>query len=178
MLGPVHPGPGERPQEQSLCIAALPDIPGARRAYVRADEHFGRRRLSPIKITMVKEGFALEIPENLERFVRCELDRLCIPPTLRGHRYLSYMVAQVAIDPERIQGITKDLYRETARRFRTTWSAVARSSWAAVARCWGCEAGRVRFCRVAGRPVTDRPAPSMFVTAVAQHVKRSYRADP
>ena len=80
------------------------------------------------------------------------------------------------MDPDRIEGITKDLYRETARRFRTTWSAVARSSWAAVARCWECEAGRERFYAVAGRLMTDRPAPSIFVTAVAKHITRNYHA--
>jgi len=116
----------------------------------------------------------LENPENLARYVRYEMDRLCIPPTIRGHRYLSYMVEQVTMDPERAAWITKDLYRETARKFRTTWSAVARSSCAAITCCWECETGRERFCRMTGRPAAERPAPSAFVTVVAQHINRIY----
>lgn len=85
------------------------------------------------------------------------------------------MVGQVVMDPERIEGITKDLYRETARRFRTTWSAVARSSCTAIARCWDCEAGRERFGQVAGHPWANRPAPSAFVTAIANHITHIYR---
>ena len=52
------------------------------------------------------------------------LTELHIPTRLRGYRYLTYSIAQVATDPARIHGVTKDLYRETARRYGTTWQAV------------------------------------------------------
>ena len=117
----------------------------------------------------------MENSANLARLVRREIDLLCVPPTIRGHRYLSYMVEQVAMDPERSAWITKDLYRETARRFRTTWSAVAQSCWAAITCCWGCEAGRERFGVVAGRRPAGRPAPTDFIEAVARYVTGQHR---
>lgn len=71
--------------------------------------------------------------ESLENLVKREIDRLHIPPTIRGHSYLVYIVEQTALTPDRLTGITKDLYRETARQFRTNWNAVERSSRSAIA---------------------------------------------
>ena len=51
----------------------------------------------------------MEDNENLENLVKREIDRLHIPPTIRGHSYLVYIVEQAALTPDRLTGITKDL---------------------------------------------------------------------
>lgn len=116
----------------------------------------------------------MEVSEALEELVRREIDRLGVPPTIRGHRYLIYIVGQVAAAPERIIGLTKDLYRETARRFKTSWTAVERSSRVAIAICWEKADGRERLCTLAGHQLTERPSIAVFVTVVAQHIIGTY----
>ena len=116
----------------------------------------------------------MEISGVLEDLVRREIDRLQVPPTIRGHRYLVYITGQLAADPGRIEGITKDLYRETARRFRTNWSAVERSSRVAITCCWESAAGRERFCKLAGYQFTERPSISAFTAIVAQYITENY----
>ena len=118
----------------------------------------------------------MEIAEELENLVRREIDRLHIPPTLRGHRYLVYIVSQIAADPRRLEGITKDLYRETARRFRTNWKAVERSSRTAIAHCWESDAGQERLCKLAGYQLTERPSISVLAAIIAQHINEENKS--
>jgi len=117
----------------------------------------------------------MEVSEELETLVKREINRLQIPPTIRGYRYLVYIIGQVAVDHDRVIGITKDLYRETARRFKTSWTAVERSSRLAITFCWESEKGRGRFCTLAGHQFAERPTTSVFVTIVAMHITDNYR---
>ena len=115
--------------------------------------------------------------ESLENLVKREIDRLHIPPTIRGHSYLVYIVEQAALTPDRLTGITKDLYRETARQFHTNWNAVERSSRSAIALCWASDAGRKRLCTLAGCQLTERPSTSAFVRTVAMHIAARFSSD-
>ncbi len=117
----------------------------------------------------------MDFTMDLTHIVRSEMDRLDIPPTIRGHRYLTYIIGQVVISPERITGMTKDLYRETANRFHTSWTAVERNSRTAVMKCWSSTAGRDRLCKLTRCQLMERPTLSVFVAVVAGHVADNYQ---
>ena len=100
------------------------------------------------------------------------LTELHIPTRLRGYRYLTYSIAQVATDPARIHGVTKDLYRETARRYGTTWQAVEHAGRTAINVCWD-RGGRVKLDEVVGYHLTERPWATEFISSVAAYVRNA-----
>lgn len=54
------------------------------------------------------------------------LRRLGVTENYKGFWYAAYAAALTAIDPDCLLLVTKRLYPDVARRFRTTWKAVER----------------------------------------------------
>lgn len=111
--------------------------------------------------------------DNLANVVEQTLIDLHIPTRLRGYWYLAYSIEQVAADPMRIQGITKDLYQETARRHGTTWRAVEHADRTAINACWD-RGGREKLDEVVGYHLVERPWATEFIAFVADHIRRVY----
>lgn len=116
-----------------------------------------------------------DLSAELDGLVRRELCLLRIPPNLRGHYYLAYIVERVAVSPMRVKDITKDLYPEAAHCFDTDWRAVERNSRTAVIACWRDPDGRERLCELAGRQLTERPRTAVFAAIVAAHAMDVYQ---
>lgn len=116
-----------------------------------------------------------ELSEELTNLVRRELYILHVPPNLRGHHYLVYIVERVAVTPLRIKNITKDLYPETAHNFGTDWKAVERNSRTAILACWKNAEGRERLNELAGYQFIERPKTTTFAAIVASHVTEEYQ---
>lgn len=116
-----------------------------------------------------------KLTPELTSLVRRELCLLRIPPNLRGHHYLTYIVERVAVSPIRVKDITKDLYPEAAHCFDTDWRAVERNSRTAITACWRDPDGRERFCELAGRQLAARPRTAVFAAIVAAHTMDLYQ---
>lgn len=116
----------------------------------------------------------LDTTMSLEDLARCEIHSLHIPPHLLGYHYLVYAVEQVAADPLRIKGITKDLYREIARYYHRKVSSVERNIRTAIIACWNSE-GKEKLGEMAGYHLTERPSGSVFIAIVAERVAEIYR---
>lgn len=101
-------------------------------------------------------------PEDVCRLLR----RMGASGKLRGFLYAAYMINQVRRDPERLQWITKRLYRETARIFQVSPCSVERNVRTLIRSCWG--RGDPAFLeRVAGVPLPDPPTNSEFIDMAA-----------
>lgn len=77
---------------------------------------------------------------EVERTLRC----LHINETIMGLKYLVYAVSETVIDPNRTYLITKDLYREIARKYKTTPTRAERDICWAIHISW--ESARNRIC--------------------------------
>jgi len=75
-------------------------------------------------------------PLQPDAAVRDQLLRFPIPAHLNGYRYLCAGLEMVLQDRNCLQGVTKALYRDLARQFRTTAECVERSMRAAIAEGW------------------------------------------
>lgn len=111
---------------------------------------------------------------SLSYLVRREIHRLRIPPHRLGYQYLTYAVEKVAVNPMLVNGITKELYRETARHFGTTWTAVERNSRTAIRTGWETPEGRARLCVIAGYQAEKCPNTAAFIAFVAEYVAEIY----
>lgn len=98
------------------------------------------------------------------------LRRLKISGTLRGHRYLTAAVAATVRDPDRILFITKDLYPELARRFRTTPSCIERNMRHAIGKAWK-NGGAAALEQLTQARLHHRPSNSEFIDLVANSLR-------
>lgn len=101
------------------------------------------------------------------------LRRLHIGGTLKGFWYLVYAVAETVKDPMRTDLITKDLYRETAKKFRVEYRQVERAIRTAINACWT-NGGRPELDQMLGYHLEERPANGRFVDIVAAYIRQTY----
>ena len=59
-----------------------------------------------------------------------------IPPNLYGYRYIMYCLELILTDPEYLKHITKGLYIDVARHFKTTPSGIERAIRHSINRTW------------------------------------------
>lgn len=107
---------------------------------------------------------------SLEEQIGQLLRRMNIPGKLKGHRYLTEAIRQVASDPERLEYITKGLYLDIAKMYKTKASKVERAMRHAIGRCWE-KGGREALEEIAGFRLQRRPTNSDFIDLVANHFR-------
>lgn len=106
----------------------------------------------------------------LEQRVGEILRSLQIPGTLHGHQYLITAISQTVIDPTRVLYITKDLYQDLARQYKSTASGIERDIRHSIKRCWA-RGGREALDQVAGIHLSQRPTNSEFIDLVANYIR-------
>lgn len=98
-------------------------------------------------------------------FVHQVLSDLHIPPRLLGYRYLVYILERTAPEPTRLNGLTKDLYVEISKRYRTNWKAVDHDIRTAINACWE-RGGKEKLCEMARYQLAQRPCVTEFLGIV------------
>lgn len=90
---------------------------------------------------------------------------------LTGFHYTIYMVDKVAEDPGRLRLITKCLYCDTAKCFRTTPSCVERACRTLIQSVW-IRGNRTTLNGLAGYSLTQRPTNSEFIDMLAAYIRK------
>ena len=65
--------------------------------------------------------------ENYNEKIAILIKKMGVPPSLRGYKYVTEAVKMVLEDDTAIDGITKRVYPDIARKFNTTASGVERA---------------------------------------------------
>lgn len=110
---------------------------------------------------------------SLSDHVKETLRSLHIPSHLLGYQYLAYAVEQVALEPLRIKGLTKILYREIAQLYSTDCRAVEHAARTAIKAYWN-GGGRETLDKMACIHLIQRPWASNFIAIVAQYIGETY----
>lgn len=76
-------------------------------------------------------------PDNLEALVTNIIHEIGVPAHIKGYQYLREAIMMVVNDIDIINQITKQLYPEIAKRFKTTPSRVERAIRHAIEVAWG-----------------------------------------
>lgn len=98
------------------------------------------------------------------------LRRLGVTAEYKGYAYAAYAVALCAERPELLQVVTKDLYPEVARRYRTTWHAVERNIRTVIAVAW--KRNPAMLDHIAGGFLKDKPNAAQFLAVVTEELRR------
>lgn len=107
---------------------------------------------------------------SLEERIGQQLRRMNIPGKLKGHCYLTEAISQVTKDPERLEYVTKGLYLDIAKIYKTKAHRVERAMRHAIKRCWE-KGGREALEEIAGFQLQRRPTNSDFIDLVASYFR-------
>lgn len=105
----------------------------------------------------------------LKQEVEKTLRRLYINGTRLGLKYLVYAVSETVLEPERTRLITKDLYREIARKYKTTPNGVERDIRSAICVCW--ENAKEELDQMVGCHLVKRPTNKEFIDHIAFYIR-------
>ena len=95
---------------------------------------------------------------------------LGISGNLRGHRFTAAAVLLALEKPERLLGVTKELYPVVAAQFGCSWHCVERGIRSAAARAW--RKNPQYLMQLAGYPLDGAPTASEFVDILVGYFQR------
>lgn len=82
-----------------------------------------------------------------------------------GFFHTSYAVMLAVQDPQRLLLVTKWLYPDVARHYKTSWKAVERNIRTIVSMIWGTNPGLLSD--IAGYKLNDKPGTARFLAIVS-----------
>ena len=93
---------------------------------------------------------------------------LGVGATYRGYRYLSYGIELCLTDEEYLLAISKQLYPEIARKYKTTVGSVERDIRTVIRVCWENQLQSSSF-----RPLHVRPTAGEFFDILVAYLSRN-----
>lgn len=108
--------------------------------------------------------------ENLEADVSSILSRMGISASIKGYHYIRKAIMMAVEDEEVMIGITKGLYPDIAKAYRTTASKVERAIRHAIESSWK-KNGREIFLEFAGYFSPDKPTNGQFIAALSEYFR-------
>ena len=103
--------------------------------------------------------------------IEVTLRKLNIPGNLHGMWYLLYAIKRTVKDPLYIRYITKSVYVDAAKFYRSTPSRVERAMRFAIRTCW-CSDGKKEFEQMTGYHLPKCPTNSEFIDLVAFYIRQ------
>ncbi len=125
----------------------------------------------------VRETEKEEIPEavenpfrNLEGEISVLLSRMGISASIKGYHFIRKAVMMAVEDQDVLVGITKGLYPDIAKMYRTTASKVERAIRHAIESAWKKNGPQVYF-EVAGYLPAEKPTNGQFIAALSEYFR-------
>lgn len=96
------------------------------------------------------------------------LHRLGITANYGGYFYTAYGVLLAEQQPERLLLVTKWLYVDIARQYKTTWQCVERNIRTVIALAW--ERNPKLLMSLAGYPLVKKPSVGQFIAILTYNL--------
>lgn len=107
---------------------------------------------------------------SLESEISVLLSRMGISASIKGYHFIRKAVMMAVEDQEVLTGITKGLYPDIAKLYRTTSSKVERAIRHAIESAWKKNGQQVYF-EVAGYLPADKPTNGQFIAALSEYFR-------
>ena len=140
-------------------IEQLLDIRGERKELLRSQK-------TEEPLTVVKR----DPWEGLEAEVSVCLSRMGISAGLKGYHFVRQAVMMAVEDQEVLTGITKGLYPDIAKMYKTTASKVERAIRHAVSAAWKANGQQVYF-EISGCLMAEKPTNGQFIAVMAEYFR-------
>ncbi|MBM6828219.1 sporulation initiation factor Spo0A C-terminal domain-containing protein [Anaerotignum lactatifermentans] len=112
--------------------------------------------------------------EGLEAEVSICLSRMGISAGLKGYHFVRRAVIMAVEDPEVLTGITKGLYPDIAKMYKTTASKVERAIRHAITAAWKGNGQQVYF-EISGCLMVEKPTNGQFIAMMAEYFRMKNR---
>ena len=114
--------------------------------------------------------------QELEQAISCFMLELVIPAHLRGYQYLRSAVEMCAKDMELVGSVTKLLYPDLAKLYKTTDQKIERAIRNAIEVSWerGNSALFEQLFGYCNSNEYSRPTNSEYIAAVADYIRLKY----
>ncbi len=109
-------------------------------------------------------------PRNLEGEISVLLSRMGISASIKGYHFIRKAVLLAVEDQEILVGITKGLYPDIAREYKTTASKVERAIRHAIESAWKKNGPQVYF-EAAGYLPSEKPTNGQFIAAISEFLR-------
>lgn len=111
----------------------------------------------------------------LEKMEICDvLHRLGLTANHAGFFYITSAVSLAAENPNRLLLVTKWLYPDVAKYYKTTWTAVERGIRYELSQLWLSDS--MRFKNVLQYPCNHRPTPAEFISYLVTYCYKNKTA--
>ena len=107
---------------------------------------------------------------SLEADISAVLSRMGISASIKGYHYIRKAALMAVEDEEVLIGITKGLYPDLGKYYKTTASKVERGIRHAIESAWKKNGAHVYF-EVVGYMKVDKPTNGQFIAAVAEYFR-------
>ena len=138
----------------------------------RIHQHLGdERTILPQTVKREAEPRPQEPPfYNLEGEISLLLSRMGISASIKGYHFIRRAVLMAVADQEVLVGITKGLYPDIARQYKTTASKVERAIRHAIESAWKKNGQQVYF-ETAGYLPPEKPTNGQFIAALSEYFR-------
>lgn len=110
---------------------------------------------------------------DIEQIVSDMIIRMGVAPSLKGFHYLRSSVFIMLEEEDASVGITKKIYPDVAKMYKTTLGKVERAMRHAIDSAWKKNDG-VDFTRVFGFSFNKKPTNGQLLASITEHVKLRY----
>ena len=95
---------------------------------------------------------------------------LGIMPNYRGYQFTLYSVLYALEDPYSLTSVTKCLYPEVAKIFKTNWESVERNIRTVISQVW--KNNKEKLIELSGNTITEKPKPAHFIGIIVCYYKK------
>lgn len=137
------------------------------------------RRIIEISRYKSVDVFETRAPSRrVDDFTQGILDGMSLSHALMGYRYILCAVKMAIDDTTMLDGITKRLYPEVAKKHKSTSSRVERAIRHAIHTIWQREGGASKFAELMGFPMdAEKPTNSHFIASIVGRYRFFYPTD-
>lgn len=115
--------------------------------------------------------------QNLEAEISVLLSRMGMSASIKGYRFIREAVMMAVEDADVLMGITKGLYPDIARAYKTTASKVERAIRHAIESAWKKNGPQVYF-ETAGYLPAEKPTNGQFIAALSEYFRMNRKERP
>lgn len=124
------------------------------------------------RIVEEKEEAVVTVFRDLEGEISVLLSRMGISASIKGYHFIRKAVMMAVDDQEVLVGITKGLYPDIAKHYKTTASKVERAIRHAIESAWKKNGPQVYF-EMAGYLPAEKPTNGQFIAALSEYFRLS-----
>lgn len=103
---------------------------------------------------------------------RCLMNRLGITANYTGYHHAAHALMLSTQEPERLLLVTKWIYPDVAKHYRTTWRGVERNIRTVSKLAW--EKNRAELERMAQHALPNRPSAGVFLAILTTQAEREF----